>query len=309
MSGYQRQSEAAIQPDEPVTASAFNDEFDALATAFNSSGGHDHSGAIGQGARIDYNDLLNKPTIVTLTSSAPANLAASASVGVATTAARADHVHARPSAADIGAATSGHTHSNATTSVAGFMSASDKSKLDGITSGAAPGTVTLVQGSTGITTSPGGGISTTGTVAIDSTVVATKTATNNFANNLQQNMIIIGEGFPVVAKGSVSGSVSCDLSTGSFFTMTVGATSATVTFTNAKSGRAHVVYLLVTFTSGAATFAITGDKMRGSPAPLTPTSTSANSQAWSTSGVDVLQCITFDGGTNWYVTRLMTNPT
>lgn len=38
--------------------------------------------------------------------------------------------------ADIGAASATHTHSDATTSVAGFMSASDKTKLDGIASGA-----------------------------------------------------------------------------------------------------------------------------------------------------------------------------
>ncbi len=39
-------------------------------------------------------------------------------------------------AAGIGAATSGHTHSDATTSVAGFMSAADKTKLDGVEAGA-----------------------------------------------------------------------------------------------------------------------------------------------------------------------------
>ena len=37
---------------------------------------------------------------------------------------------------DIGAASSSHTHSNATTSTAGFMSTTDKTKLDSITSGA-----------------------------------------------------------------------------------------------------------------------------------------------------------------------------
>lgn len=38
--------------------------------------------------------------------------------------------------ADVGAAASSHSHSNATTSVAGFLSASDKTKLDGIATGA-----------------------------------------------------------------------------------------------------------------------------------------------------------------------------
>ncbi len=40
------------------------------------------------------------------------------------------------SAADVGASDSGHTHSNATGSVAGFMSEADKTKLDGIATGA-----------------------------------------------------------------------------------------------------------------------------------------------------------------------------
>ena len=48
-------------------------------------------------------------------------------------AAAASHTH---TPASIGAATSGHTHSAATTSKAGFLSASDKTKLNGIATGA-----------------------------------------------------------------------------------------------------------------------------------------------------------------------------
>ncbi|MEJ5317826.1 MAG: hypothetical protein WHS63_12515, partial [Tenuifilum sp.] len=55
----------------------------------------------------------------TLTSAAPSALGASASVGTATTAARADHVHPLPAVA--------------TTSSNGLMSSTDKTKLDGIT--------------------------------------------------------------------------------------------------------------------------------------------------------------------------------
>lgn len=47
---------------------------------------------------------------------------------------------------DIGAAASDHTHSNATTSAAGFMSATDKTKLDGIASGATKVTSSTVEG-------------------------------------------------------------------------------------------------------------------------------------------------------------------
>ena len=50
--------------------------------------------------------------------------------GNAETTYRTGNVNLTP--ANIGAATSGHTHSAATTSAAGFMSASDKTKLDGL---------------------------------------------------------------------------------------------------------------------------------------------------------------------------------
>ena len=58
-------------------------------------------------------------------------------------------------------ATAGHSHSNATTAAAGFMSAADKSKLDGIASGATAnsGTVTSVSG-----TGSYGGLTLSGTV-------------------------------------------------------------------------------------------------------------------------------------------------
>jgi hypothetical protein len=65
-----------------------------------------------------------------LTSTAPSNVAAAAVVGVGTTAARFDHVHAH------GAQTDGTLHAAATTSVAGFLSAADKLKLDGVAAGA-----------------------------------------------------------------------------------------------------------------------------------------------------------------------------
>jgi hypothetical protein len=64
-----------------------------------------------------------------------------------------------------GKADSIHTHLDATGSVAGFMSASDKTKLDGIASGATAntGTVTSVVGGTGLS---GGTITTSGTLAV-----------------------------------------------------------------------------------------------------------------------------------------------
>jgi len=66
-----------------------------------------------------------------LASSAPANVGAAAAVGVGTTAARADHVHSH------GAQTDGAQHAAATTAVAGFLSTSDKTRLDSMATDAA----------------------------------------------------------------------------------------------------------------------------------------------------------------------------
>lgn len=61
-----------------------------------------------------------------LTATAPSAVGAAASVGAASTAAKADHVHAH------GDQAGGSLHANATATVAGFMSAADKTKLDSI---------------------------------------------------------------------------------------------------------------------------------------------------------------------------------
>lgn len=66
---------------------------------------------------------------------------------------------------DVGAAAASHTHSNATTSAAGFMSASDKSKLDGIEAGAQVNAVTSVVGKTGAVTLSASDISGLGNAA------------------------------------------------------------------------------------------------------------------------------------------------
>jgi len=111
-------------------------------------------------ARADHTHALSAPA-------APADVTkAAASAGVATTVARADHKHDVTTAAVStigtanaeGTATSlarsdhvhdhgaqalggGTQHAVATTSVAGFLSAADKTKLDGVSSGAAPATL------------------------------------------------------------------------------------------------------------------------------------------------------------------------
>ena len=69
-------------------------------------------------------------------------------------------------AAHVGAGDA--AHSAATTSTAGFLSASDKTKLDGIATGSQPGTVTSVATGTGLT---GGPVTTSGTISLTNTAV------------------------------------------------------------------------------------------------------------------------------------------
>lgn len=99
-----------------------------------------------------YNDLSDKPTIPTVPSSLPANGGNADTVDNkhASDFATADHTHNYANASHTHAqseitglttalndkASASHTHSNVTTSASGFMSASDKSKLDGIATGA-----------------------------------------------------------------------------------------------------------------------------------------------------------------------------
>lgn len=70
-----------------------------------------------------------------LAASAPAALGAAAAVGAGTTAARADHVHPFPTAAQVGAAPTSHTHTTAQvtgldTALAGKLTASKAAHVD-----------------------------------------------------------------------------------------------------------------------------------------------------------------------------------
>lgn len=91
----------------------------------------DASGAELLADRAGSTGKLTPEQLVTsrLASTTPAAVG-TAAVGVGTTAARADHVHAH------GDQAGGTLHADATTSVAGFMSASDKTKLDSVATGA-----------------------------------------------------------------------------------------------------------------------------------------------------------------------------
>lgn len=86
---------------------------------------------------------------------APATVGAANAVGAAVTVARADHVHAH------GAQTDGTMHAAATTSIAGFLSAADKTKLDGIATGATAGP--------GLSSTSPASVGTTNTVGVGTT--------------------------------------------------------------------------------------------------------------------------------------------
>tara|TARA_R100001591_G_scaffold83295_1_gene89828 strand:+ start:952 stop:1389 length:438 start_codon:yes stop_codon:yes gene_type:complete len=52
MAGYTRQSAASIVTGGTITAADFNDEFNQIQTAFNSTSGHNHDGTAGEGGAI-----------------------------------------------------------------------------------------------------------------------------------------------------------------------------------------------------------------------------------------------------------------
>ena len=52
MAGYTRQSAATIVTGGTITAADFNDEFNQIQTAFNSTSGHNHDGTAGEGGAI-----------------------------------------------------------------------------------------------------------------------------------------------------------------------------------------------------------------------------------------------------------------
>lgn len=81
----------------------------------------------------DYADLTNKPAIPAASNSAPADVSTTGAAGVGAAFARGDHQHAHGNLAG------GSLHSAATTIAAGFMSAADKSKLDGLSTVATSG--------------------------------------------------------------------------------------------------------------------------------------------------------------------------
>lgn len=76
---------------------------------------------------ITFNgSVWQQTSVADLATGTPADVAAAGAVGTSTLVARADHAHGH------GALAGGSLHADATTSIAGFMTAADKTKLDGL---------------------------------------------------------------------------------------------------------------------------------------------------------------------------------
>ena len=105
-------------------------------TAHFGQGGTAHANAstsvAGFMSGADKTKLDGVATNAAAVGSAAGSALGTAAAGSAATSARSDHVHPLPTAADVGASPTGHGHSAATTGAAGFMSAVDKEKLDGV---------------------------------------------------------------------------------------------------------------------------------------------------------------------------------
>jgi hypothetical protein len=132
--------------------------------------------------------LANTP----LATTAPASVGITNTIGVGTTAARADHIHAH------GDQLGGSLHAVATTSVAGFMSPSDKLKLDGLLAG---------------------GIATVTAVSNSGIVIAGPDATNRTVALNASNMAVEGG----ILAGGTAGLVLYDQGTGLPFKITQNA--------------------------------------------------------------------------------------
>ena len=87
-----------------------------------------------------YDDLSGTPTLPSASNAVPAGVSTTGAAGVLSTYARGDHQHAHGNLAG------GTLHSTASTSAAGFMSAADKSKLDGLSSVATSGVYSDLSG-------------------------------------------------------------------------------------------------------------------------------------------------------------------
>lgn len=166
---------------------------------------------------------------------APVTIGSSNSAGTQNSFARSDHVH------DHGSQTGGSTHSAATTSTAGFMSAADKTILDAATNANTASTMVKRDSSGNFSA----GTISTGNVTINASGTNVLNAIGSVSSISKQRLI----------GGSVNTSTSA--TSGSGFTYTDGASAGlgTVNFTNAFSTTPFVTMSTLPVTAGQNPFA------------------------------------------------------
>ena len=176
---------------------------------------------------------------VALTNAAPSSesVGATSSVGSSSAAARSDHVHAMPG--------------TATTAAAGFMSAADKTKLDGIETGAQVNDVTSVAGRTGAVT-----------LSVSDISGAAPSASPSFTGTPTAPTAAVGTNTTQVATTAfVKAEVANNITSGTPAAETVGA-AGTVGTSSAAARSDHVHAMPGTATTAAAGFMSAADKTK-----------------------------------------------
>ena len=172
--------------------------------------------------------------------------------------------------------TGGSSHAEATTTVAGFMSAADKTKLDNAyhTGNLSFGSGLSYSGGT-LTVTGGGG---------DVTLVGTQTLTNKTLSGAIHTGTIDIQGSTRSIINDITNTVNCSL--GNFFRASVSS-NTTFSFTNAPASRAYSFILEVNHTSGTITWPTSVRWPNGTAPTLT------------TGRTHMFVFITDDGGTIW----------
>ncbi|MBP2656013.1 MAG: hypothetical protein H6Q73_3582 [Firmicutes bacterium] len=123
-------------------------------------------------------------------------------------------------------ATASHTHSAATTSTAGFMSASDKTKLDGVATGAQVNQNAFSNVVVGSTTIQADSVTDTLTLTAGTNIALTPDATNDAVT--------------IAVSGTVASATTAATCTGNAATATKWATARTLSFTGDATGSMSV---------------------------------------------------------------------
>lgn len=298
---------------------------------------HDHSG--GDGGQIAYSGLSGLPTLGTAAAkNIPASGNASATEVVygsdtrlhvaatvadtnsinltltgqqisadaifgttSTTIAAGDHAHAAlyVPLGHVGAG--GTAHANVVAAgAAGFMTGADKTKLDGVASGATAntGTVTSVSGTAPIavatgTSTPTISISAATTSAAGSMSAADKTKLDGVTGALvgtTDTQTLSAKTVTGLRETKVAMAANAiDLAAGNYFTKTISGTGVTFTVSNTPASGTVGAFILELTNGGAYVFSFwSGITWAGGTVPVL-----------TASGVDILGFYSHDGGTTW----------